>query len=51
MTRPTPAAIRAAAEMAAKLGVTVKFEGDNVTVLPPRGEKEDDFDMVRMKRK
>ena len=51
MTRPTPAAIRNAAEMAAKLGVTIKWEGDTVTVLPPGGERADDFDMVRMKRK
>jgi hypothetical protein len=30
MTRPTPAAIRAATEMAAKLGVTIRLEGETV---------------------
>ena len=50
MTRPTPAAIRAAAEMAAKLGVTVRLEGETVTVMPKPEERADDFDLVRMKR-
>jgi ribosomal protein S5 len=50
MTRPTPAAIRAAAEMAAKLGVTIRLEGDAVLVMPKPEERADDFDLVRMKR-
>jgi hypothetical protein len=51
MTRPTPAAIRAAAEMAAKLGVTIRLEGETVTVMPkPEERAEDAFDLVRMKR-
>ena len=50
MTRPTPAAIRAAAEMAAKLGVTIRLEGDAVLVMPKPEERADDFNLVRMKR-
>jgi hypothetical protein len=34
MIRPTPDAIRAAAEMAAKLGGKIRLEGDAVLVLP-----------------
>jgi hypothetical protein len=51
MTRPTPAAIRTAAEMAAKLGVIVRLDGDTVTITPKGQDAEDDFDLVRMKRK
>ncbi len=47
MTRPTPAAIRAAAEMAAKLGVTIRLEGETVTVMPKPEDRADDFDRVR----
>ena len=50
MTRPTPAAIRAAAEMAAKLGLTIRLEGEAVVISPKPEERTDDFDLVRMKR-
>jgi hypothetical protein len=36
--------------MAAKLGVTVRLEGETVTVMPKPEERADDFDLVRMKR-
>ena len=45
-----PSLIRAAAELSARLGVTIRIEGDAVIVTPKTAEQADDFDMVRMKR-
>ena len=42
---------RSDAEMAAKLGVMIRLEGETVTVMPkPEERAEDAFDLVRMKR-
>ncbi len=52
MNKPvTASALRAAAELAAKLGVTIRIERDAVIVMPKDAAQDDPFDLVPMKRK
>jgi hypothetical protein len=49
--KPTPAIVRAMSEASAKWNVTIRYDAGVVIVTPKGMDAEDDFDMVRMKRK